>query len=213
MPRASRMTIRNTTALDTARLEALIRPYESVWNCGQLTVLIRNSRGADFSGTCFYAKRRIHVNLGPHVRYPYRMSTYVAPARSTRRSWWKEDIRIELADGYQLVLFVFCHELYHWLVKKAGRNRRQKESMCDRFAARELLARFGCPVTDSRGAPVPRERWDFQDVEGFVAAARLTRPPEPYRRQAARAARKSIDVGRQLALFDSDSETHTPHQR
>jgi hypothetical protein len=205
------MTIRNTTALDTARLEALIRPYESVWNCGQLTVLIRNSRGADFSGTCFYAKRRIHVNLGPNVRYPYRMSTYVARARSTRRSWWKEDVRIELADGYQLVLFVFCHELYHWLVKKAGRNRRQKESMCDRFAARELVGRFGCPLADSRGRPVPRDRWDFQDVESFVAAARLKHPPPSAPKSAARAARTAISFGPQPWLFGSDTARSTLH--
>lgn len=224
MPRASRMTIRNTTALDTARLEALIRPYEAVWKCGQLAVSIRNSRGADFSGTCYYAKRRIYVNLGPHVRYPYRMSTYVARAKTTRRAWYKEDIQIELADGYQLVMFVFCHELYHWLVKKAGRNRRQKESMCDRFAARELVERFGCRMLDSDGRPVPRETWDFQNVEGFVAPARRALPPAPTRKSAARAARAVVTPpvgivrpknipGAQLLLFADDPATISREHR
>jgi hypothetical protein len=200
MPVRSRMTLKNTTDLSTARLEALILPYDRIWACGKLTVLVRYSRGADFSGTCLYVKRRIHVNLGRHVVYPYRMSTYVARARSNRRRWWKEDYTIELADACQLVLFVFLHELYHWLVRKARRNTRQKESMCDRFAARALATEFRCAIRDSRGRLVPRQVWDFQDVDGFVAAARrkpaLTTPPLPVR-----AARHVIADPGQFSLF------------
>ncbi len=77
-----------------------------------------------------------------------------------------------------MVLFVFLHELYHFLVKRARRNPRQKESMCDRFAARYLVERFGATVRDSSGRIVPREAWDFQDLERFVAAARDRRARE-----------------------------------
>lgn len=201
MGRTRRMEIRNTTALSTDRLEALIRPYEDAWACRELTVLIRYSRGADFSGTCFYGKRRVHINIGRHVRYPYAMSTYLAKAKSNRRYWWKEDYIIEIADGYELAMFIFLHELYHWLIKKARRNRRQKESMCDRFAARELVDRFGCPIRDSRGRPVPREAWDFQNLDGFVAAARLKLPAAPKPRPAPKAARTALPPGAQLPLF------------
>ena len=128
MARVSRMTLRNTTELSTQRLESLILRHDRTWSCGRLAVLVRYSRGADFSGTCFYAKGRIYVNIGRHVAYPYLMSTYIARARSNRRYWWKEEYTVELADAYQLVLFVFLHELYHWLVKKVRRNTRQKES-------------------------------------------------------------------------------------
>ena len=71
------------------------------------------------------------------------------------------------------MLVGFLHGLYHWLIRKARRNMRQKEAMCDRFAARHLVDRFGATVRDDRGRPVPRSEWDFQDVDGFVAAVRM----------------------------------------
>jgi hypothetical protein len=78
------------------------------------------------------------------------------------------------------------HELYHLLLKLARRNTRQKESMCDRFAARFLVERFGTAVRGPAGTRVPREEWDFQDLDGFVAAARQRRAsrPSPIRRAA-----------------------------
>lgn len=191
MASASRMALRNRTELNTGRLESLILRYDRTWACGRLAVSVRYSRGADFSGTCIYAKRRIHVNIGRHVAFPYRMSTCVARARSDGTFWWKDEYFMELADAYQLVLFVFLHELYHWLVKKAGHNPRQKESMCDRFAARVLADECGCVVRDSRGRRVRRESWDFQDLEGFVAAARRTRGTRRSPAPAARAARQA----------------------
>ena len=138
----------------------------------RLTVRVRYSRGADFSGTCFYSDRRIHVNLGSHLVYPYRMKTYLARAKVVGRYWDKPLHTIELKDGCQVVAFVFLHELYHLLIKRAKRNTRQKESMCDRFAARFLTDRCGAIIRNDRGDPVPREEWDFQDLERFVAAAR-----------------------------------------
>ena len=194
------MLLRNTTHLSTARLEALILPFERLWRCGQLTILVRYSRGADFSGSCLYARRRLHVNIGRHITFPYRLSTYLARARSNRRCWWKEEYTLELADACQLAYFVFLHELYHWLVKKAGRNTRQKESMCDRFAARALVEEFGCPVRDSRGRPVPRESWDFQDLDRFVAAARRKPRTRSVLPADSRAARQPLTPGGIRAL-------------
>ena len=166
------MQLHNATRLGTERLARLLGPYVDGWQHGPLKVYVRHSRGADFSGTCRYDGPRIYVNVGRHVKYPYRMATSLARARSNARVWWKPVYSVELADGYQLVLFVFLHELYHWLVKKAGRNTRQKESMCDRFAAERLVGDWGARVLDARGRPVARRAWCFQDLESFVAAAR-----------------------------------------
>lgn len=186
------MDFENSTTLSTARLLALVRESLVGWNVGSIVVRVRYSRGADFSGTCLYAGRRIYVNLGHHVTYPYHMATHVAPARTVGRNWIKPECRIELRNGYDLVLFIFLHELYHLLVKLAGRNTRQKESMCDRFAARWLVDRFGAVVRDGEGRLVARAVWDFQDLDGFVAAARdrRVRPARAASRQraAARAA-------------------------
>lgn len=99
------------------------------------------------------------------------------------------------------------HELYHWLVKKARRNTRQKEGRCDRFAVRALVDGLGLKVVDENGVTVPRDEWDFQDLDAFVAAAR-----RPIARQAARTARPAalvaipskqpiIGPGEQLLLF------------
>ena len=142
------------------------------WAVGRLTVRVRYSRGADFSGTCIYSDRRIYINLGRHLTYPYRMATHIARAKSLGRTWYKPTFCVDLSDGYQIALFIFMHELYHLLVKVARRNTRQKESMCDRFATRHMVDRFGATVCTEAGRPVARELWDFQDLDRFVAAAR-----------------------------------------
>ena len=162
----------NSTDLDNERLRAICLGAVSGWRIGGATVRVRYSRGADFSGSCYYRQRRIYVNLGRHLAYPYRMGTHLARARSTARCWWKPVYTVELADGYQVVLFVFLHECFHLLVKRARRNTRQKESMADRFAARVLVDQYGATVRNQQGQPVPRREWDFQDLDGFIAAAR-----------------------------------------
>ncbi|MHC4092036.1 MAG: hypothetical protein ACYSVY_17505, partial [Planctomycetota bacterium] len=160
------------------------------------------SRGADFSGTCCYQTRRIYVNLGRHLTYPYRMGTHLARARSNVRCWWKPIYTLELADGYQVVLFVFLHECFHLLIKRARRNTRQKESMCDRFAARALVDSHGAVVLDEHGRSVARETWDFQDLDRFVAPARR-RARAKLGAAHGRPARTPWMVGQQLLLFES----------
>lgn len=162
----------NSTALDDAKLLAMFEGGLSGWAVGTIALRVRYTRSTDFSGTCFYANRRIHVNIGRSVRYPYRIKTHLARTRTIGRRWFKPVYTLELADAYELALFIFMHELYHLLVKKARRNTRQKESMCDRFAARHLVERFGRPVRDADGHRVAREAWDFQDLDGFVGEAR-----------------------------------------
>ncbi|MCO6439275.1 MAG: hypothetical protein J5J06_19460 [Phycisphaerae bacterium] len=168
----SRVQFSNRTDLDDARLRGLCMDALAGWAVGHVDIRIRYSRGADFSGKCYYLDHRILVNLGRHLKYPYRLRTHIAKARTVGRSWFRPLYSVELMDGYEVILFVFLHELYHLLVKRARRNPRQKEGMCDRFAVRYLADRFGAAVRNEKGEPIPREAWDVQDVEGFVAAAR-----------------------------------------
>ena len=177
-----RMDFHNSTDLDGERLRSLCEDGLTGWAPGDFVVRVRYSRGADFSGTCFYRDRRVYINLGRHLSYPYRMKTYLARAKTVGRYWFKPLHTLEISDAYQVVLFVFLHELYHLLIRKARRNMRQKESMCDRFAARHLVDRFGATVRDDRGRPVPRSEWDFQDVDGFVAAVRMRSPGQTKRK-------------------------------
>ena len=165
------MLFHNATQLDGERLEHLFLRHTRPWRHEELTVRVRYSRGADFSGSCYYRDKRIFINLGRRNRYPYRMGTHIARARSNRTHWWREVYSIVLADAYQLALFIYLHELYHALVHAARRNTRRKEAMCDRFAARVLVDHYGCPVVARDGRRVLREEWDFQDLPGFVAAA------------------------------------------
>ena len=204
------LQLANSTQLDSDRLRGMMLEAAQGWPVRRLRLRVRYSRGADFSGTCYYRHNQVYVNLGRHLRYPYRMSTSVARARSNRRTWWKPIYALELADPYLVVLFVFLHEFYHWLVHKARRNPRQKESMCDRFATRILVDRFGCRLYDESGRPVPRDAWDIQDVERFVAAAREETPAgAPARKAATRpippAPCPPPIRGRQLLLFDVES--------
>jgi hypothetical protein len=164
------MILRNTTALDTPRLAAMFARHVDGWGHDRLRVFVRYGRGAPFSGVCFYREARILVNIGRAVRYPLPIETAIARARSNRRCWWRERYFIEVADGYQLALFVFLHEFYHWLVARARRNPRQKEARCDRFAVRALVDDYGCVVRDAGGAKPPRASWDFQDLAAFVRA-------------------------------------------
>ncbi len=180
------MDFRNSTQLDSTRLHALLLRYTVVWPHDPLRVRVRYSRGAEFSGTCYYQDARIYVNLGRNNRYPYALGTNLARCRTDRGGWSREIYSVRLRDAYQLVLFIYLHELYHYLIYRAGRCPRQKEGMCDRFAARVLVDDFAAPVTDGRGREVPRLAWDFQDLHRFVAAARLRpwRPPGPRNPQA-----------------------------
>jgi hypothetical protein len=165
------MDFHNSTDLDGTRLCAMFLRHTVPYRHKRLTVRVRYSRGADFSGTCYYRQGVIHVNLGRHNRYPYTMATNIAKARTTRNGWNRELYHITLASAEQLALFVYLHELFHYLVKLAKRSPRRKEAMCDRFAARVLADEYGCPIRGSNGRPVPRASWDFKDLEAFIAAA------------------------------------------
>jgi len=199
----------NATELDTGRLRSMCLDAVAGWRLEGASVRVRYSRGADFSGSCCYQTGEILINLGRHLTYPYSMATHLARARAQRTYWWKPIYTIELADGYAVVLFVFLHECFHLLVKRAGRNTRQKESMCDRFAARWLADRYGAGVYDESGKPVARAEWDFQDLDAFVAAARRPRrvrqsPPLAARNPAISAAPRAAAQIRdeQLLLFE-----------
>lgn len=172
------MDFHNSTDLDDTRLYAMFLRHTSPYRHDRLTVRVRYSRGADFSGTCYYREARILVNIGQHNRYPYTMDTNIAKAHSTRNGWRRELYSVTLADAEQLALFVYLHELFHYLVKRAGRSPRRKEAMCDRFATQVLVDRYGCPVRRNSGRSVSRESWDFKDLNAFIAAA----PREPQMR-------------------------------
>ena len=196
---ASPIDFGNTTKMSSDRLLALFLEGLRGWSVGRITVRVRFSRGADFSGTCFYSDKRVFINVGRHLKYPYRMETNIARARTIGRVWRRPLYSVEIKDDYQLALFVFMHELYHLLVKRAGRNTRQKEAMCDRFAARHLVDRFHAPVCRDTGERAPRDEWDFQDLDRFVAAAR------DYSLPPLRAARRALNprgsTREQMLLF------------
>jgi len=168
----SRIDFSNSTALRTGLLAEIIRQGTQGWAIGHVTVRVRYSRGADFSGACHYADQKILINIGRHVQYPYRMNTHIARTQTIGRRWFRPLYSIELNSAYELVAFIFMHELYHLLVKRAGRNVRQKEGRCDRFATQFMVSQFGTPVLSEKGVPMDRSAWDFQDVEAYVSAAR-----------------------------------------
>ncbi|MBI5864378.1 MAG: hypothetical protein HZB38_07710 [Planctomycetes bacterium] len=165
------MDFRNTTHLDEVRLYEMFLRHTAPYRHERLTVRVRYSRSAAFSGACYYRTSRLLINLGRQNRYPYALSTHVARSQSNRTHWWRELYQLTLADAYQLALFVYLHELFHFLVKAAGRNTRRKEAMCDRFAARVLVDDYGCPLRTVDGRLVRRADWDFQDLAAFVGGA------------------------------------------
>lgn len=165
------MDFANVTDLDSRRLERLFLRHTVPYRHDRLAVRVRYTRRAEFSGTCFYQTSRIFVNIGRRVVYPYRLVTHVAKSRCNATHWWREAYRLVVADAYQLALFIYLHELFHFLVKAARRNTRRKEAMCDRFAVGVLVDQYGCLLLDSRDNAPARASWDFQDLRGFVAAA------------------------------------------
>ncbi|MBN2447417.1 MAG: hypothetical protein JXO22_11855 [Phycisphaerae bacterium] len=224
------MKFRNSTDLDTDTLQELILRHTAPYRHDRLTVSVRYSRGADFSGTCYYRHACIYVNIGRDVRYPYRMATEIAKARTERGFWWRETYYLILGDAYELALFVYMHELYHHLVKQAGRNPRRKEAMCDRFATQTLVDNHGCCILDPAGQPVPRDLWDFKDLHEFVSAApkqpqvkiHMPRPipvrirgqvttPTPRRAEAVAATMTRPQRGRPLG-DKGTAPRHTPQQ-
>ncbi len=170
------MILRNSTSLSTSALVELFNRHTTDWEHGGLRVFVRHSRTAPFSGLCYYREGRILLNIGRAVVFPYRLTTCIARAESNARQWWRELYTVDVPDAERLALFVFLHEFYHWLVFRARRNPRQKESRCDRFAVRALVDHHGATVRDRAGRLVERAAWDFQDLDGFVwGARRITR--------------------------------------
>lgn len=161
----------NTTALDSDRLHAMFVRHTQPYCHEKLTVRVRFSRSSDFSGSCYYRDSRIFINLGRKNKYPYRLYVHLAKAQSNRRYWWRRASFLTVQDAYELALFIYLHELFHFLVKQAGRSTRRREAMCDRFAARVLVDQMGRNITDKFNREIPRSLWDFQDLEGVVAAA------------------------------------------
>lgn len=165
------MKFQNTTQLDSSRLRQSFERFSHPYRHDTLSVHVRDSRGADFSGRCCYTGSRVLINLGPRNAYPYALGTHVAKARSGRTHWWREVYRLILSDAYQLALFIYLHEFYHYLVKAAGRNTRRKEAMCDRFATRVLVDHFNCPLVTRGGRPVRRSAWDISKLDAYVGNA------------------------------------------
>ncbi len=193
------MLFKNSTSLDQRTLARMFQSAVDPWPTDGLDVRVRYSRGSDFSGACYYETSRLYVNLGRHLTYPYLMNTYLARAVSSHSSWWKPLYSIELASGYDVVLFILLHEYYHWMIKRARRNTRRKESMCDRFAARVLVDQYGAVVRDADGARINRDEWDFQDLERFVAFGVMQQPAERTRPVAVPPT--SAETPEQLLLF------------
>ncbi len=200
------MAFRNSTRLDTVRLMHALARSMAGWPLDALTVWVRYARGAAYSGTCYLGDGRIFVNLGRHLDYPYRLGTHIARTQSTADGWSKPIWTLDLADPEQLAVFIFRHECYHWLLQRARRNGRQKESMCDRFAARYLVEAYGCPVRDEHGRPASRAAWDFQDTDAFVATAR--RPRRTHKRGAQTA--PGTDRARSQTPGKAGPQAHSP---
>lgn len=196
----SSMDFKNSTPLSDLRLVVLFEQALWGWNVGDISVRVRHTRSTDFSGTIFYADKRIYVNLGRNLTFPYRMETNLGRAKTMGRIWRRPLVLVEIKDAYQLALFIFLHEVYHLLVKRAGRNTRQKESMCDRFAAKYLVDNFRVSILDKKGNRVPRGEWDFQDLDGFVARARDQRAMRTGVRRSAK--RPKPMQGAQGYLFE-----------
>lgn len=166
------MEIINHTELSTRRIETMFNRATAGWASTRLKVVVRYSRGAKYSGTFASHPSRIYVNIGRNNKYPMKIETSIAKAVSFRNSWWKPTYYIKVENAYQLALFVFLHEFYHYLVFRARRNPRRKEAMCDRFAIRYLVDHCKLKVFDSSRQPVHRSKWLFQDLDNFVATSR-----------------------------------------
>ena len=169
------MDIINNTDLDTRRIEAMFSRATAAWPAPNLKVTLRYSRGAKYSGTFASDPSRIYVNIGRTNRYPLKIETAVARAKSSQNCWWKPLYHINVQNAYQLALFVFLHEFYHYLIYRAKRNSRQKESMCDRFAVKYLVEHCRIKVVDTTGLPVKRSTWLFQNLDKFVLTQRTAK--------------------------------------
>jgi len=162
------MEIFNRTQLDTQRLVTMFLSATRRWIAPMLKVSVRHSRGAVYSGTFASNPSRIYVNLGRKNRYPMKIETGIAKARSFGNTWWKPSYHVKVQNDYQVVLFVFLHEFYHYLIHRARRNAHRKEAMCDRFAIRYLTDNCGLTVYDANNNPVTSSAWLFQDLDAFV---------------------------------------------
>ena len=174
------MDFRNRTNLLDTRLYPLILRHTEPFDHSYLRVRFKNSRGAPFSGSCYYRTSTLNINLSPRNTYPFALATHVARPQSNATHWWRELYELTLADAYQLALFIYLHELCHYLIKRAGRSVKRREGACDRFAARVLVDHYGSSLRDSHGREPARDSWDILNLDALLSdAPRMTSVPRP----------------------------------
>lgn len=177
------MDIENRTELSMGRIIRMLERATAGWASLRLKVVVRYSRSSIYSGTFASNPARIYVNIGRRNRYPLRIETSIGRARTVGQSWWKPTYHIKVRNAYQLALFVFLHEFYHYLIHRARRNSHRKESMCDRFAVRYMVDHSRLVVCDAAGRTIPRSVWLFQELNDFVASSStLVKPVRAARR-------------------------------
>jgi len=172
----SGLALHNTTRLDSLGLLRGFAEAVANWPMDGLRVWVRDSRGADYSGTCYPREGRVFVNLSPRLEFPYKLNVQLARGTTVRGVWRRPLHTVDVPGPRELCTFVFLHEAYHWLIHRAGRNGRCKEAMCDQFATRYLVDHCGCVVRDHAGRAVTRAAWDMRNLDGFVLRARKCQP-------------------------------------
>jgi len=124
----SEMKILNKT--EFREMDEILRSYVENYNLENLIVKIsymRKGAKSPYSGICYYKKNKIRVSINKNNKYPIKIKVG-SPFNTASWEYYY------LNSPEEVILFVFLHEISHYLDYINGLAMGCKETKADKFA-------------------------------------------------------------------------------
>lgn len=109
------------------KMRELVEGYSCTENLQVKVKYTKENARAPYSGICYYTKDKIRVSINPHNKYPIKINV---GSPFNKKAWE----HYHLNSPEELTLFVFLHEISHYLDYKNGLSVRCKQTKADKFA-------------------------------------------------------------------------------
>ncbi len=113
------------------RIQEVVRGYDEVENLKVRVRYTRKKAKTPYSGICYYKEDKIGVSVNPENKYPVKIRIGSPFNKSSWQYYY-------LDSPEEVVMFVFLHELSHYLDYKNSLSVRCKQTKADKFALEKM---------------------------------------------------------------------------
>jgi hypothetical protein len=123
------MKLINKTNLEgiEKKVYELVMGYNGMENLQVKIKYTKENAKTPYSGVCYYREDKIRVSINPKNRYPLKITVGSPFNKSSWQNYY-------LNSEEELALFVFLHEISHYIDYKNGLSVRCKQTKADKFA-------------------------------------------------------------------------------